>query len=162
MYREFVTVSKYCVLYFSPAQEKLSFHSVERFHSEPRSAESALPPECVASLASVRVAIRGATRRCPVSATGLKSCLQSWIFHWSISQNRRSVFASPDGDRVAAFPFTTPHRLTFSLTFSHSACPHGTTSPVAIAQFFSTSSSSPKVHIFVQTLVRTIMEPDSN
>lgn len=45
------------------------------------------------------------------------------------------------------------HRSSSSHIFFNlfpSACPHGTASPGAIAQSFSTSSSSPKVHIFVQ------------
>lgn len=122
MYGEFVTVRKYYVLCFPPAPKKLFLSTLLRgfIHAQ---LNVCWTPDCLASLASVRVAIGGATRQCPVSATGLKSCLQSWIFHLSISRNRCCVFASPDGDRVATFPLTAPHRLTFSLTFSHSALP---------------------------------------
>lgn len=124
MYEEFVTVSKHYALCFLPAPKKLFLATLLRgFIRSHAQLNVRWTPDCLASLASVRVAIEGATRQCPVSATGLKSCLQSWIFHLSISWNRCSVFASPDRDRVATFPLTAPHRLTFSLTFSHSALP---------------------------------------
>lgn len=67
----------------------------------------------VRSPGSVSLAIWEADRRCPVSATGLKSSLHPWIFHLWISQNQCSVFAFPDWDHGSAFPFTTPHLSLF-------------------------------------------------
>lgn len=70
-----------------------------------------MPPDCLASLTSVQVATRGSNHRCPASATGLKSSLQSWIFHLSISE---SMFCS----------FLPGQGLCISVFFHHSSSSH--------------------------------------
>lgn len=142
MYMEFVTVSKYYVLYFIPAQEKL-------FLSAPLRGFSLSPAllnvrsHCVSGQPGLRTSGNWSSYPpVPCFCHGVKELLTIMDFSIVYLPESMLCFASPDGDSVATFPFTTPHRLTFSLTFSHSACPHGTTTPVAIAQSFSTSSSS--------------------
>lgn len=107
MYREFVTLSKCHVLYFSPAQEKL-LRGLVVSHAQ-------LNVHCHLTVWPAWphgwVAIQRATRRCPVSATGLNSCLQSWIFHLSISQDR-CCFCLPRW------------RPCSNISFHHSSSPH--------------------------------------
>lgn len=138
MYRELVTVSEYYVLCFIPAQEKFFLSSPLRgfvlSHAQ-------LNPRWVCGQPGLHTS--GNLRSyppVPCVCHGVKQLLKIMDFSFVYLSELMLSFSRPrQGYLLATVPFTTLHRLTFSLTFSHSVCPRKTTSPVAIAQSFSTN-----------------------
>lgn len=156
MYRELVTVSEYCALDFFPEQEKFFPSTLLRGFtlSWIRAATWVCGQPGLRTSGNLR-----SYPPVPCLCHRVKQLLTNMDFSFVYLSKSMLSFSLPRrGDLVA----TVLYRLKFSLTFSHFACPPGTTTPAAIAQSFTTSSSSPKVHIFVQTLVTTTMKPHSN